>query len=153
MSDQDVRGALGRSLWGRTAFQTSRFGHCAERGRGSRLLLTRALWRGAEPVWEEQARAAGLIVEHVDERPDEPEMWGRLYRQWISHADELRRDLGDVQAERMLGEAHRILPAPRPPRGPSHCSALAVLVEPCQPGRYVVDEPGEEPGEVVPVLW
>jgi SAM-dependent methyltransferase len=78
---------------------------------GARLVLTRALRRSAEPTWEEQARAAGLTVEHVDERPDEPGIWERLYRQWIDHADELRRDLGDVQAENMLQEAHRILPA------------------------------------------
>ncbi|MCQ8836181.1 class I SAM-dependent methyltransferase [Streptomyces malaysiensis] len=78
---------------------------------GARLVLTRALRRSAEPVWEDQARAAGLTLEHVDERPHEPAMWERLYRLWIDHADQIRRELGDVQAERMLAEAHRMLPA------------------------------------------
>ncbi|WP_371801550.1 class I SAM-dependent methyltransferase (plasmid) [Streptomyces sp. NBC_01732] len=78
---------------------------------GARLVLTRALRQGAEPLWEEQARAAGLIVEHVDERPAEPAMWARLYRLWIGHAAELRRELGDDQADRMLHEAHKMLPA------------------------------------------
>lgn len=78
---------------------------------GARLVLTRALRRGTDPLWEEQARAAGLVVEHVDERPAEPAMWARLYRLWIDHADELQRELGDDQAQNMLREAHRMLPA------------------------------------------
>ncbi|MFD7444050.1 class I SAM-dependent methyltransferase [Streptomyces sp. NPDC059909] len=78
---------------------------------GGRLVVTRALRRGATPAWPEQARAAGLTVEHVDERPAEPTMWDRLYRLWIAHADELLRELGEVQAENMLREAHQVLPA------------------------------------------
>lgn len=78
---------------------------------GARLVLTRALRHSAEPVWKDQAHAAGLTLEHVDERPHEPAMWERLYRLWIDHADQIRRELGDVQAERMLAEAHRMLPA------------------------------------------
>ncbi|MGW7362423.1 class I SAM-dependent methyltransferase [Streptomyces sp. NPDC054841] len=78
---------------------------------GGRLVLTRSLRRGAEPTWQEQARAAGLTVEHVDERPAEPTMWDRLYRLWIAHADELRRELGEDQAQNMLREAHQVLPA------------------------------------------
>ena len=77
---------------------------------GGRLVLTRSLRRGAEPLWEEQARAAGLAVEHVDERPAEPAMWDRLYRLWIAHADELRHELGKLQAQNMLREAHQVLP-------------------------------------------
>ncbi|MGW9369672.1 class I SAM-dependent methyltransferase [Streptomyces xanthophaeus] len=77
---------------------------------GGRLLLTRSTRRGAEPTWPEQAQAAGLTVEHVDERPAEPAMWDRLYKLWITHADDLRRDLGEVQTERMLREAHQVLP-------------------------------------------
>ncbi|MET9451126.1 class I SAM-dependent methyltransferase [Streptomyces cinerochromogenes] len=77
---------------------------------GGRLVMTRASRRGATPAREEQARAAGLAVEHVDERPAEPVLWERLYRLWIAHADELRSELGEVQAERMLGEAHQVLP-------------------------------------------
>jgi SAM-dependent methyltransferase len=78
---------------------------------GGRLVMTRATRRGPAPAWREQARAAGLMVEYVDERPAEPAMWERLYRLWIAHADDLRRELGGVQAERMLREAHRVLPA------------------------------------------
>ncbi|MFE2937475.1 class I SAM-dependent methyltransferase [Streptomyces sp. NPDC059255] len=96
------------------SFATDRTEAVRELGRilapGGRLVLTRALRRGAEPVWQEQARAAGLTVEHVDERPAEPAMWERLYRLWVSHAGELRRDLGDVQAQNMLREAERMLP-------------------------------------------
>ncbi|WP_435058540.1 class I SAM-dependent methyltransferase [Streptomyces sp. bgisy060] len=77
---------------------------------GGRLVMTRASRQGAVPAWEKQARAAGLTVEHVDERPAEPAMWERLYRLWIAHADELRHELGGDQAERMLHEAHQVLP-------------------------------------------
>ncbi|MET8752243.1 hypothetical protein ABZW32_19390 [Streptomyces sp. NPDC004667] len=77
---------------------------------GGRLLLTRSTRRGTAPTWHQQAHAAGLMVEHVDERPTEPAMWDRLYKLWITHADDLRRELGDVQTERMLREAHQVLP-------------------------------------------
>ncbi|MEV6781206.1 class I SAM-dependent methyltransferase [Streptomyces sp. NPDC051098] len=77
---------------------------------GGRLVLTRSLRRSTAPAWKEQARAAGLTVEHVDERHAEPVMWDRLYRLWIAHADELRRELGEDQAENMLREAHQMLP-------------------------------------------
>ncbi|MFF4578384.1 class I SAM-dependent methyltransferase [Streptomyces sp. NPDC001373] len=77
---------------------------------GGRLIMTRSLRRGAEPTWEEQARGAGLTVEHVDERPAEPATWDRLYRLWIDHADDLRRKLGEAQTQNMLREAHQVLP-------------------------------------------
>ncbi|MEU7510255.1 class I SAM-dependent methyltransferase [Streptomyces lavendulae] len=77
---------------------------------GGRLIMTRSLRRDAEPVWAEQARAAGLIVEHVDERPAEPATWACLYRLWIDHADDLRRELGESQAQNMLREARQVLP-------------------------------------------
>ncbi|MFF7954004.1 methyltransferase domain-containing protein [Streptomyces griseorubiginosus] len=97
------------------AFAGNRGNAAHELGRilapGARLVLTRALRHGAHPLWEEQARAAGLIVEHVDERPAEPAMWARLYQLWIDHADDLRRELGDHQAQNMLREAHTTLPA------------------------------------------
>jgi ubiquinone/menaquinone biosynthesis C-methylase UbiE len=96
------------------AAATSRDAAVRELGRvlapRGRLVMTRATRAGTTPAWQEQARAAGLLVEHVDERPAEPAMWGRLYRLWIAHAAELRRELGEVQAENMLREAHRILP-------------------------------------------
>ncbi|MFI0220361.1 class I SAM-dependent methyltransferase [Streptomyces lydicus] len=77
---------------------------------GGRLVMTRSLRPDATPAWAEQARAAGLEVEHVDERPGEPAMWERLYRLWITHAEDLRRELGDGQAQCMLHEAHEVLP-------------------------------------------
>jgi ubiquinone/menaquinone biosynthesis C-methylase UbiE len=77
---------------------------------GGRLLLTRATRGDTAPAWPQQAAAAGLVVEHVDERPHEPAMWQRLYELWIAHAEQLRRDLGDDQAQRMLHEARRMLP-------------------------------------------
>ncbi|HET6857488.1 MAG TPA: class I SAM-dependent methyltransferase [Streptomyces sp.] len=78
---------------------------------GGRLIMTRSLRQGATPAWSQQARAAGLSLEHLDERPGEPAMWQRLYRLWIAHADELRHQLGEVQTQNMLHEAHQILPA------------------------------------------
>lgn len=78
---------------------------------GGRLVLTRSQRTGTQPPWAEQAQAAGLSVEHVDERPDEPAMWERLYLLWIEHAVHLARELGETQAQAMLYEAHRMLPA------------------------------------------
>ncbi|MFF5170550.1 class I SAM-dependent methyltransferase [[Kitasatospora] papulosa] len=78
---------------------------------GGRLVMTRSVRRDATPTWAEQAAAAGLNVEHVDERRGEPGMWERLYRLWITHADELRRELGDAPARSMLAEAEQMLPA------------------------------------------
>ncbi|MGW7343073.1 class I SAM-dependent methyltransferase [Streptomyces sp. NPDC054854] len=77
---------------------------------GGRLVMTRSLRRGATPAWPEQAHAAGLTLEHVDERPAEPAMWDRLYRLWTAHAGELRRELGEAQAENMLREADQMIP-------------------------------------------
>ncbi|MFI5702635.1 class I SAM-dependent methyltransferase [Streptomyces xanthochromogenes] len=77
---------------------------------GGRLVVTRALRQGAEPAWHEQVAAAGLTQEHLDERPGEAAMWARLYQLWITHADQLRHELGEAPAENMLSEAHRMLP-------------------------------------------
>ncbi|MFF9490459.1 YcaO-like family protein [Streptomyces sp. NPDC014676] len=112
LPDHSAHGAVCVDAFGLTA---DRSAATHELGRimapDARLTLTRSLRQGAAPVWEEQASAAGLVVEHVDERPAEPAMWTRLYRLWIDHADELRRELGDDQAQNMLREAHRMLPA------------------------------------------
>ncbi|SCE22899.1 hypothetical protein F558DRAFT_06047 [Streptomyces sp. AmelKG-A3] len=76
-------------------------------------------------------------AQHVDERPGEPALWERLYRLWIAHADQLRRELGEAPAERMLAEAQQVLPtpagrravpltlrrAPDPPRRPADAAA------------------------------
>ncbi|MFI8308844.1 class I SAM-dependent methyltransferase [Streptomyces sp. NPDC085927] len=77
---------------------------------GGRLVMTRSLRPSATPAWAEQACAAGLQIEHLDERPNEPTMWERLYRLWITHAEDLRRELGEDQAQSMLREAHQMLP-------------------------------------------
>ncbi|WP_020556963.1 hypothetical protein [Embleya scabrispora] len=88
----------------------------------------------------------------MDERPDEPAMWERLYRLWISHADELRRELGEVQARNMLREAHRVLPTlpgrravlltlRRPVTTPAAPEAADTMSGPRAPGdRDVPDE-------------
>lgn len=77
---------------------------------GGRLVVTRALRRGAQPAWHEHVAAAGLVQDYVDERPGEPAMWARLYRLWTAHADQLRRELGEAPAEAMLREAQQVLP-------------------------------------------
>ncbi|MFJ1936549.1 class I SAM-dependent methyltransferase [Kitasatospora sp. NPDC088160] len=77
---------------------------------GARAVLTRALRPEAEPGWTEQVQHAGLVVEHIEERPHEPRMWARLYQLWQDHEAELRRELGDAQTENMLAEAARTLP-------------------------------------------
>ncbi|MFI1312444.1 hypothetical protein ACH4TS_20220 [Streptomyces albidoflavus] len=40
----------------------------------------------------------------------EPAMWERVYRLWVTHADQLRHELGEAPAENMLREAHQMLP-------------------------------------------
>ncbi|MEU2835056.1 class I SAM-dependent methyltransferase [Streptomyces lavendulae] len=77
---------------------------------GGALVVTRALRRDADPEWQHELAAAGLTQEYVDERHREPAMWERLYRLWIAHADQLRRELGEQAAESMLREARQKLP-------------------------------------------
>ncbi|MFC9816535.1 class I SAM-dependent methyltransferase [Streptomyces virginiae] len=114
---------------------------------GGRLVVTRALRRGAEPAWHEQVAAAGLTQEHLDERPGEPAMWERLYQLWIAHADQLRRELGQAPAENMLREAHRMLPKVRGRR-----AVLLTLRRPAADpaGEGAADRmaaPGRHPGD------
>ncbi|GAA0611379.1 class I SAM-dependent methyltransferase [Streptomyces crystallinus] len=76
-----------------------------------RAVITRAVRHDTPATAIEQpVRDAGFELEHLDERPNEPAAWDRLYRLWISHEAALRRVLGDQQAGRMLAEAHRMLP-------------------------------------------
>ncbi|MFS0692869.1 class I SAM-dependent methyltransferase [Streptomyces nitrosporeus] len=77
---------------------------------GGRLVLTRATRSTTEPAWAYEAAAAGLTLEHVDERPGEPAMWDRLYGLWSDHEAELGRELGRIQAAGMLAEVHRRRP-------------------------------------------
>jgi ubiquinone/menaquinone biosynthesis C-methylase UbiE len=115
-----------------------------------RLLLTRGLKPGAQPAWEAQASAAGLVLDHVDERPAEPAMWQRLYRLWIDHADELRRELGDAPARNMLTEAHRTLPA-LPGRRAVLLTLRRPATSPAGPGAAdTMTGPGRHPDERTP---
>ncbi|MFD7831222.1 class I SAM-dependent methyltransferase [Kitasatospora sp. NPDC059803] len=77
---------------------------------GARAVITRAISRTAGTRWRGQVESAGFDTEHVDERPHEPRFWCRLYHLWLAHADDLRRELGDDQADTMLAEASRMLP-------------------------------------------
>ncbi|MET7814193.1 class I SAM-dependent methyltransferase [Streptomyces sp. NPDC005395] len=77
---------------------------------GGRAVFTRVVRIDACEDWTDRAAGAGLRVEHVDERPDEPSMWHRLYELWLHHEPGLRQELGDAQADNMLREAHRMLP-------------------------------------------
>ncbi|MFI6689046.1 class I SAM-dependent methyltransferase [Streptomyces sp. NPDC050485] len=77
---------------------------------GGRAIITRAVRRTPHPLVLDQEEAAGFAVEHIGERPGEPAMWARLYRLWIAHEADLRRELGNDQAQNMLNEANRMLP-------------------------------------------
>ncbi|MER6378830.1 hypothetical protein [Streptomyces sp. NPDC001250] len=113
---------------------------------GGRLVLTRSLRCGAAPAWHEQARAASLAVEHVDERPAEPATCERLCRLWIAHVEELRHELGEGEAQNMLREAHQVLPTlpgrhavlltlQRPSASPTEPRAADTMSDPgCRPG-------------------
>ncbi|MEU9918908.1 class I SAM-dependent methyltransferase [Streptomyces sp. NPDC051001] len=77
---------------------------------GGRAVHTRTQPPGGRTAIKAQARAAGLTVEHIDTRRDEPELWHRVYQLWIVNEDRLRVELGHDQAEGMLAEARRMLP-------------------------------------------
>lgn len=125
---------------------------------GGRLVVTRALRRGAEPAWQDQVEAAGLTQEDLDERPGEPAMWERLYQLWIAHADELRRELGEAPAENMLREARHVLPTLRGrravlltlrrPGAPERTSPTGAPDRIAAPGSHPVDRPA--PSERTP---
>ncbi|MFE7935116.1 class I SAM-dependent methyltransferase [Streptomyces sp. NPDC057456] len=126
---------------------------------GGRLMVTRALRRGADSSWHEQADAAGLTQEYVDERPGEPAMWERLYRLWIAHADQLRRELGEDPAENMLREAQQKLPTLRGrravlltlrrlPATPTVPAGVEAVDRMGRPGLQTGDRPA--PGERTP---
>jgi len=115
---------------------------------GGRLALTRATRRAAEPGWAAEAAEAGLVLEHVDERPGEPVMWDRLYGLWSDHAAELRRELGQDQAVRMLAEARR-----RRPSLPGRRAVLLTLRRPpagAGPGAVPATMSGRAPGRTGP---
>jgi ubiquinone/menaquinone biosynthesis C-methylase UbiE len=113
---------------------------------GGRLALTRAVRRDAEPDFEAHAGAAGLVLEHVDERPEEPATWERLFRLWIRHADTLTRELGEAEAENMLATANRRLPTL-----PGRRAVLLTLRRPVTgPAADTMTGPGHPHGGRVP---
>lgn len=79
---------------------------------GGRAVLTRSMPHSAATgtKWREQAEAYEFEIDHVDNRPEEPEIWRMLYRLWIERENDLRRELGDDETESMLQEANRVLP-------------------------------------------
>jgi ubiquinone/menaquinone biosynthesis C-methylase UbiE len=77
---------------------------------GARVIITAAGRRTVASPWPRAAAAAGLELEAEDERPGEPAMWQRLYRLWLNHEHDLRKHLGDAQADSMISEARRTLP-------------------------------------------
>ncbi|MFJ8158355.1 class I SAM-dependent methyltransferase [Streptomyces sp. NPDC094468] len=95
-------------------FATDRAAALRELGRilapGGRLALTRSVRRDSDPGFDDLAEQAGLRLEQVDERPGEPDMWRTLHRLHLQHADALRRELGEAEAQKMLATATRMLP-------------------------------------------
>ncbi|MFI5501003.1 class I SAM-dependent methyltransferase [Nocardia asteroides] len=73
---------------------------------GGRAVFTGTRRQDGPAPWFERAYSAGFDILSEDERPDEPEIWERVLRLWISHEAELRDAIGDEQTERMLYEAN-----------------------------------------------
>jgi SAM-dependent methyltransferase len=79
---------------------------------GARAVFTGVERLPGHPRYEQDAPSgrdriarAGLELEAEQERPQEPDLWLRLYELWEQHADELRAVVGDEAAEVMLSEA------------------------------------------------
>jgi ubiquinone/menaquinone biosynthesis C-methylase UbiE len=72
---------------------------------GGRLVFSGRTARLDAPSWAGMASLAGLDVEasHINREHDEH--WQRLYDLWLSHADQLRADVGDAVADNLLREA------------------------------------------------
>jgi SAM-dependent methyltransferase len=62
------------------------------------------------PSWPESVNQAGLQLEAELERPEEPELWLRLFELWEQHEAELRAELGDEGTEPLLEEARTAKP-------------------------------------------
>jgi ubiquinone/menaquinone biosynthesis C-methylase UbiE len=107
---------------------------------GGRLALTRAVRRdAATPDFEAHAHAAGLVLEHVDERPDEPATWERVFRLWQRHADALAHELGAEETQTMLTSAAHTLP-----RLPGRRAVLLTLRRPAhEPAADTMARPGD----------
>lgn len=131
LPDQSVHGAVCIDA---LSFATDRDAALTEIHRilhpGGRAVLTRALPRGADPA--DQASRAGLILEHLTERPDEPDLWRRLYHLWTANETELRQTLGDEQAKGMLAEATRMQP-----RLATRRAVIMTVRRPVPPGQPI----------------
>lgn len=57
------------------------------------------------PPWPESIKRAGLLLEAEQERPEEPELWLRLFALWEQHEADLRAELGDEAVAPLLDEA------------------------------------------------
>jgi SAM-dependent methyltransferase len=57
------------------------------------------------PSWPDSINRAGLLLETELERPEEAELWLRLFDLWEQHEAELRAELGDEAAEPLFEEA------------------------------------------------
>jgi ubiquinone/menaquinone biosynthesis C-methylase UbiE len=62
-------------------------------------------YNSVEPSWEERIAAAGFELEAKVDRPEEPEMWSRLFDLWEANEEQLRRECGDVDTDNRLEEA------------------------------------------------
>jgi SAM-dependent methyltransferase len=58
-----------------------------------------------DPTWPDRINRVGLLLEAEQERPEEPELWLRLFKLWEQHEAELRAEIGDEGTEQMLNEA------------------------------------------------
>lgn len=79
-----------------------------------------------DPSWHERISRAGLEVEHEVERPEERELWLRLYELWEQHEAELRAEIGDEATEQVLVEASFARPNIR------HGRSLLLTVRACE---------------------
>ncbi|HEU5425814.1 MAG TPA: class I SAM-dependent methyltransferase [Actinocrinis sp.] len=79
-----------------------------------------------EPSWHERISQAGLEIEHEVERPEERELWLRLYDLWEQHEAELRAEIGDEATEQVLVEASLVRPNIR------HGRSLLLTVRACE---------------------
>lgn len=74
----------------------------------------------AEPTWPERIAKAGLEVEAETDRPDEPDLWQRLYAGLTEHEEQVRAELPEEGA-RLLYEEVRTA-------GPMIRSRIATLL-------------------------
>lgn len=57
------------------------------------------------PSWPDSIKQAGLLLEAEVARPEEADLWLRLFELWEQHETELRAELGDEATEPLFEEA------------------------------------------------